>query len=165
MAVRTDTKIAIKRRGEIGEIIGSIRLIKEVHQRYSWELTKKYRMTGQQAGALMVIARYPDISLGELGDRMYLHISTCSGIVDRLERKGYVTRTRSSEDRRVVRLSVTQRGRRMIAKIPVSGFGMLLKGIESMPANEIHRLSEAMSILLKVMKIEGTERKESSHGG
>jgi DNA-binding MarR family transcriptional regulator len=164
MATRGKTEIASERRREIGQIVGSIRLIKDVHQRYSWDLTKKYRMTGQQVGALMVVARYPDISIGELGERMYLHISTCSGIVDRLERKGYLTRRRGAEDRRVVRLSLTPRGRGMIRRVPVSGFGMLMKGIESLPANEIHHISEAMKILLRVMKIEGTERKEASHG-
>jgi MarR family transcriptional regulator, organic hydroperoxide resistance regulator len=164
MVTRAETGNTSLRRREIRQIVSSIRLIKDVHQRYSWELTKKYRMTGQQAGALMIIARYPDISLGELGERMYLHISTCSGIVDRLEGKGYVTRLRSSEDRRVVRLSVTASGRQMVKRVPISGFGTLLKGIESMPANEIHHISEAMRILLRVMKIERTERKETSHG-
>ncbi|MGD1048555.1 MAG: hypothetical protein ABR899_07385, partial [Candidatus Krumholzibacteriaceae bacterium] len=61
-----------ERRREAGQIVKSIRLVKEVHQRYSWELMKKYRMTGQQAGALSIVAHNPGISLGELGGQMYL---------------------------------------------------------------------------------------------
>jgi len=63
-----------------------------------------------------------------------------------------------------VRLGITPRGRGMIGKVPVSGFGLLMRGIESLPASEIHHISEAMRILMRVMKIERTERKETSHG-
>jgi DNA-binding MarR family transcriptional regulator len=164
MATREHRASASRRRLEIGRIISSVRLIKDVHRRYSSNLMKKYRMTGPQAGALMVVARYPDLSLGELGERMHLHISTCSGIVDRLERKGYVVRRRGSEDRRVVRLNATPRGRRMIEKVPISSFGMLIRDIEQLPSSEIHRIHEAITILLMVMKIERPERKEESHG-
>jgi DNA-binding MarR family transcriptional regulator len=164
MATREHRASASRRRLEIGRIISSVRLIKDVHRRYSSNLMKKYRMTGPQAGALMVVARYPDLSLGELGERMHLHISTCSGIVDRLERKGYVVRRRGSEDRRVVRLNATPRGRRMIEKVPISSFGMLIRDIEQLPSSEIHRIHEAITILLRVMKIERPERKEESHG-
>jgi DNA-binding MarR family transcriptional regulator len=164
MVVREKRGPASNRRREISQIVSSVRLIKDVHRRYSANLMKRYRMTGPQAGALLVVARYPDISLGELGERMHLHISTCSGIVDRLERKGYVVRRRSSEDRRVVRLRVTPGGRHMAGRVPISAFGMLIKGIESLPTREIHRICEAMKILLRVMKIERTERKEASHG-
>ena len=153
-----------ERRREAGQIVKSIRLVKEVHQRYSWELMKKYRMTGQQAGALSIVAHQPGISLGELGEHMYLHISTCSGIVDRLEKKGYMTRSRGPEDRRVVRLHVTPRGRQIIRGMPVSGFGLLMRDIHGLPAGDVHKVCGAMKILMKVMKIEWTEEKEVIHG-
>jgi DNA-binding MarR family transcriptional regulator len=164
MATCEQRTSAEARRLEIGRIINSVRIIRDVHRRYSANLMKEYRMTGPQAGALTVIARCPDISLGELGERMHLHISTCSGIVDRLERKGYVVRRRGSDDRRVVRLHVTARGRRMVAKVPISSFGMLVRDIENLPARDVHRIHEAMKILLRVMKLERTERNETSHG-
>ena len=64
------TERTSERRREAGQIVKSIRLVKEVHQRYSWELMKKYRMTGQQAGALSIVAHRPGISLGELGEQL-----------------------------------------------------------------------------------------------
>jgi len=152
-----------RRERETGQIVKSIRLIGNVHRRYSAQLMRKYRMTGQQVGALAILARAPGISLGELGERMYLHISTCSGIVDRLERKGYVERRRDREDRRIVRLYVTPSGRRMAARIPVSGFGILVRDMKRLPAREIHHVCEAMKILLRIMKLELVEEKEGNH--
>jgi len=54
---------------------------------------------------------------------MYLHISTISGIVDRLETGGYLQRRRSTDDRRVVHLRLTEKGKRTILQAPPSGFG------------------------------------------
>jgi DNA-binding MarR family transcriptional regulator len=153
------------RERETGEIVRSIRLIRGAHRRYSAELAKKYRMTGPQVGALAIVAREPGISLGQLAGRMYLHISTCSGIIDRLERKGYLARRRDSGDRRIVRLRLTARGKRMITRIPISGFGMLMRDIRKLPEAEIRRISDAMKILMRVMKLEGIEEKEVAHEG
>jgi hypothetical protein len=64
----------------------------------------------------------------------------------------------------VVRLNATPRGRRMVEKVPISSFGTLIRDIEHLPSSEIHRIHEAIQILLRVMKIERTERIEESHG-
>jgi MarR family transcriptional regulator, negative regulator of the multidrug operon emrRAB len=46
---------------------------------------------------------------------------TASFIIGELERLGYVERTRSSKDKRSVMLSVTQQGRKFLARDPVNG--------------------------------------------
>jgi DNA-binding MarR family transcriptional regulator len=148
---------------EIGLIIGAVRLIKSAHQRYSGELFKKYRLTGQQLGALRITALSPEISLGELSRRMYLHISTCSGIVDRLEKKGYLRRIRSRDDRRVVSLKITRRGGEIIKQTPVSGLGFLIQDIGKLPPDKIHRLCDGMKILMKLMRIE--DKKAAAQSG
>ncbi len=143
------------RRREISRIVNTIRLIKGVHERYSRDLMKRYGITGQQLWALRTVASTPHISLGELSERMYLHISTGSGIVDRLEARRYLVRERSLEDRRVVQLRITPRGRQVVRRVPVTGFLALMQDINRLPSSQIHRLGGAMKILLKVVKIQG----------
>ncbi|KRQ16443.1 MarR family winged helix-turn-helix transcriptional regulator [Bradyrhizobium manausense] len=46
---------------------------------------------------------------------------TASFIIGELERLGYVERTRSSKDKRSVMLSVTQQGKKFLARDPVNG--------------------------------------------
>ena len=145
-----------RKRQEISQIINSIRLIRSINQRSTHALTKDFRITGQQLGALRIVAQTPRISLGELSDRMYLHISTGCGIVDRLEKKGFLTRERSREDRRVVHLKITVSGKEIVDKAPVSGFGMLIQDIGKLPSGEVHQVLGAMKILMKVMKIESS---------
>lgn len=147
-----------RRRRDIRAIVDSIRLLQSVGQRQSGEFVRNYRITGQQLGALRTVMLSPRISLSELSERMFLHISTVSGIVDRLEKRGYVTRERSREDHRVVRLKVTADGRRVIRRTPLAGMGLLIHSIDRLPAGQLRDILKGLKMLLDVMKI------DSKHG-
>jgi DNA-binding MarR family transcriptional regulator len=41
-----------------------------------------------------------------------------TGIVDRLEANGYITRTRSQEDLRIITLTMTNAGEQVLASVP-----------------------------------------------
>ena len=148
------------RRHEIAEIINAVRLLQGISRRQTREFVRKHRITGQQLGALRIIALAPGISLHVLRDRLYLHTSTVCGIVDRLEKKGYVARARRAEDRRVVHLDVTPSGRRVIKKTPLAGMGLLIHTIDQLPAGQLHEIRKGLRLLLKMMKIgNGSRRK------
>ena len=51
------------------------------------------------------------LTMHELGSRLGISASSTSQLIDRLERAGFVERTRESEDRRVVRVTVTPSAR------------------------------------------------------
>ena len=72
-------------------------------------------LTGRQATALWM-TREP-LSMGELSTRMSCDPSSATGIVDRLERKGLVTRAADENDRRAKRVQLTPEGRRLLRRI------------------------------------------------
>ena len=53
--------------------------------------------------------------VSELARRMYLHPATVVGIFTRLESHGLIKRTRSKEDRRVVWVELTLKGKNLVA--------------------------------------------------
>jgi len=54
------------------------------------------------------------MTMGRLADLLGVSLSNASGLIDRLEERGYVERTRVPEDRRIVMVRVTDAGRRLI---------------------------------------------------
>lgn len=52
----------------------------------------------------------------EVADRCYVTPATVTGVVDTLEREGLVTRERGTDDRRVVRVRLTDEGRARLAR-------------------------------------------------
>jgi DNA-binding MarR family transcriptional regulator len=150
--------------GRIEEILRSLRLVKSVHGRHSKDLMRDFNITGTQLGVLRIVGRRGSISIGELSRRIYLHISTVSGIVDRLVGAGYLTRERSPGDRRVVVLELTPRGRDLVKQVPIAAFGFLVEDIESLSPTELRKISDALQILLRVMKIDGAGHPKRAGG-
>jgi DNA-binding MarR family transcriptional regulator len=137
------------------EIVNSIRLLQGISRRQSSEFIRKYRITGPQLGALRLISLSPGISMRRLSEQLYLHTSTVSGIVDRLEKRGYVARLRGEVDRRKVNLHVTSKGKRVINQTPLAGMGLLIFTIDKLPERQLQDILKTFRLLLKIMKIKG----------
>ncbi len=60
-----------------------------------------------------IVASDPGLSQRELADRMGVEGPTMARHLDRLESDGIVTRTRDTQDRRIVRIALTDAGRRL----------------------------------------------------
>jgi len=72
-----------------------------------------------------------------------------TGIIDRMEREGLVVRDRSREDRRVVYIRLTPKGRELAQEIPVEPMEIFKGALESLTAAEVRDL---MRILTKLAK-------------
>jgi len=139
---------------DIAQIMQSLRRIFKAIQLYSEQVLKEYGVTGPQLWALRVIYREGRLSMGELSGRMYLHISTVSGVVDRLEEKGYVERARAPSDRRVVKISLTKEGKRVVQRAPEAAQGKLLHGLESLSRREVKGIHAALEKVVRLMEIQ-----------
>ncbi len=63
--------------------------------------------------ALMLSEKYQTVTMSNLAQGMSVPMSTATGVVDRLVKKGLLERGRSEEDRRVVTVSLTEDGKDM----------------------------------------------------
>ena len=84
----------------------------------SRKITGEYRpflepldLTYTQYIAMMVLWEHDGLSIKALGGILRLDSGTLSPMLKELERKGYVTRTRSEDDERVLTVSLTESGR------------------------------------------------------
>lgn len=83
----------------------------------SREVIKQYRpyldeldLTYTQYIAMMVLWEKKELSVKELGEKLYLDSGTLTPVLKSLEAKGYVVRSRSKEDERVLRIKITEKG-------------------------------------------------------
>ena len=100
----------------ISEIMQSLRRVFKAIHDYSQDVSAKFGITGPQLWALKTIAQDGSLPLGELSRKMCVHPSTISGVIDRLEDKGYVARVRDRDtgDRRVINVELTLKGKRLV---------------------------------------------------
>ncbi|SDB44187.1 DNA-binding transcriptional regulator, MarR family [Ruminococcaceae bacterium FB2012] len=83
----------------------------------SREIIKRYRpfldeleLTYTQYIAMMVFWQEKSINVKELGKKLFLDSGTLTPVLKHLESKHYITRTRSSEDERVLIAAITPEG-------------------------------------------------------
>ncbi len=80
------------------------------------EITRDFGLTTIQYTAISVLARNPGMSSAQLARRSFVSPQACSEIITVLEAKGWVKRTASSENRRMLHIEVTKLGRNVLRK-------------------------------------------------
>ena len=82
---------------------------KEVIRRYK-PFLDPLELTYTQYIALLVLWEVGQITVKELGERLYLDSGTLTPVLKKLEAKGYINRVRSEVDERSVVISLTEVG-------------------------------------------------------
>ncbi|RYY77360.1 MAG: MarR family transcriptional regulator [Gammaproteobacteria bacterium] len=83
-------------------------------------------------------------------------------MVDLLESRGFVERERSLEDRRVVKLRITESGRAKLAELTPPLIMNLNKALEPLSADEFAELNRLLGKLKKCFEQASTSSKEAS---
>lgn len=132
-------------------IIDNIRRVFQAVNEYSKKAERETGLTGPQLWAIKVLAEEAPLKVSQLARRMYLHPATVVGILDRLEGRELVTRTRSTEDRRVVKIELTERGRELVTQSPEVAQGLLVKGLETLPQDKLSHLEDGLEQLVSIL--------------
>ena len=85
--------------------------------------------------------------IGELAQHLRLHVSTVTGIVDRLAERGLVERCDDPADRRGVYVRQTPAGAQAIRPVYASGRETLRSRLRDLPDDELHRIYDGLAAL------------------
>jgi len=146
--------VQIGRDRAILETMQSLRRIFKATQNYSQEIYREFGVTGPQLWALKTISQNKDLSLKELGEAMYLHPSSMTGLIDRLEKRGFALRKRDERDRRVVKIRLTPKGTGLVKKSPNPIQGKLIHGLKNLKRGKLNSIFSSTRKLVEIMEAE-----------
>ena len=92
------------------------RVMRRVYEHYESRLAP-YSLTTPQYMVFMALYASDGITIGELGQRVALDGSTITGILDRMEKNGYVERRPNAGDRRSALVFLTDKARQIAPQI------------------------------------------------
>lgn len=141
----------------LSKIMQSLRRIFKAIKDYSHKVLKKYGITGPQLWVLKTISLSGSPSLGDLGRKMYLRPSTITGLIDVLERKGDVVRLRDQEDRRVVKVKLTPKGKRLARRTPNPVQGKMIYGLRGLKKEELNLIYNSVQKLVEIMEAQNAK--------
>lgn len=90
-----------------------------------------------------------ELTLKELAERIALSLPAASRTIDDLVRRGFVERHEDEDDRRMKRVSVTDRGRYVIRKLNSARLNGLEQFAQTLNDDERRALGDALQVLLR----------------
>jgi DNA-binding MarR family transcriptional regulator len=136
------------------KIFLDLRNISHISSMYSKYLQQNLNITTAQLLFLRVLYSHDGLSAGEIGKRIFIRPGTITGIVDRLEAKGLVTRVRATLDRRVVHIHITGAGRRMVEAAPMPIQSRLAANLKRLSSGEVENITRTLDRLIELMQAE-----------
>jgi MarR family transcriptional regulator, organic hydroperoxide resistance regulator len=137
-----DTRDSAKR--DVDRILEAAVYLYSEGRRATKEVARHLGLTGPQVTAIKMLEAFGDLSLSELSEHMSAHNSTITGVVDRMAKGGLVERVRSTEDRRVVRIRLTERGEALARSVPVTSMEVFAKALASLTHEERRALRQVL---------------------
>lgn len=101
---------------QFDEVLIAIRRIIRAIDLQSRKLVQSHGLTGPQALVLKEAGRGRPLTAGELATQVSLSQATITDIVKRLEGRELLVRERSSDDKRQIIITLTEKGRALIAR-------------------------------------------------
>ena len=98
----------------------SVRLLAECLQgfeRLTGEAVRRCGLTHAQFDIIATLGNTPGMTYKELGDKTLITKGTLTGVIDRLDSKGLVERSRSREDKRSFSVRLTAQGEQVFAAV------------------------------------------------
>src|SRR5512140_1324436 len=97
-----------------------------------------------QLFALQQLANAPGSSVNDLAARTFTHQSSVSVVVQRLVQRRLVQKVTAKEDRRRVRLALTESGRTVLRRSPEPVQDKLIAGLAALPEDRRHLVADAL---------------------
>jgi MarR family transcriptional regulator, organic hydroperoxide resistance regulator len=127
-------------------IYGSVRL----HFR---EIEQTCGVTGSQLWIMQEIANTPDIGVSELAERLSIHQSTCSQLVEKLVARKLVIKERSKKDQRRVGLCLTGEAVKLMKQAPGPAEGILPEALSSLSPEIMQALNKSLEQVIEQLKV------------
>jgi MarR family transcriptional regulator, organic hydroperoxide resistance regulator len=134
---------------DAARVVDCLRQLFKAIQEHSKAILGETGMSGPQVWALTILKREPELSLGDLAERLFAHPSTVSGIVDRLEARGAVRRVTDPDDARGLRLSLTPTGRRLLRTSPPPFQHGLQRALKTLPGARLLSLRRSLEHVVR----------------
>lgn len=122
-------------------------VIRSAAQHSSW-IDKQCGVNGAQLWIMQELKDDGELRVGELTARLAIHQTTTSNLVDDLEKRGFVTKARSSKDQRVVTVKLTKQGKTTLTKGPKPGRGLLAEALRQLERPQLNALDVGLQGLL-----------------
>lgn len=115
-------------------------------------MSARIGVTSPQRLALRIIHTQPGISSGEVADKLFLDPSTLTGVLQRLETRGLLTRKKDKADARRTLLSVTAEGKALLGQSEHTVEAVVREALGSEKARSVRKVTALLANITEKLK-------------
>lgn len=110
-------------------------------------------ITGSQLWILQEVSRTPDLGVSELAERLSIHQSTCSQLVEKLVARGLIIKERSKIDQRRVGLNLSKEASGILKIAPGPAEGLLPEALLALSESALSSLDDSLVELIGELRV------------
>lgn len=134
-------------------ILKNLRIIFRSAQAHSRWVEKESGLSAAQLWMMWELFNEPGLTVSGLAKVLSIHQSTCSNMLDKIQKKNLVYRERSTTDQRVVSLYLTESGSSLLAKAPRPAQGALTDVLLRLPDEVLFELESGLNQFVDALKV------------
>ncbi len=135
------------------QVLKKFRLIFGSVRQHFRQVEHSCGVSGSQLWLLQEVVHTPGVGVSELAERLSIHQSTCSQLVEKLVARGYVRKERSQADLRRVGLVPGPAAETTLAQVPGPVEGILPEALLALPDATLNRLDASLSEVIGQLRM------------
>lgn len=147
MPRQTSKRAASGAHDDMSSAVSSIRRIVRFLRLASHRTQSDAGISAAQLFVLQQLGPGGELSLNELAERTVTDRSSVAGVVERLQRRGLVSRAPDPTDRRRAAIRITSAGRRLLRRAPTAPTTALVSALRQLNSRELIALAKSLSRL------------------
>jgi DNA-binding MarR family transcriptional regulator len=149
----------------IREIIELQRQVDRTRRQYQIDVWMGLQLTIGQLKSLFFINNQGSTNVGKLAAALGVTPTNTTGIVDRLVKKGLVSRTEDAQDRRMLLLRATKKGEELVASLRERKRSHMSEILAYMNMDELATLAQGFASLVNAMRLHEQGNKDFTSAG
>jgi len=134
-------------------ILQDVRILFRTIQTHSRKVEASCGIGDSKLWLLWEISHNPSARVSDLARKLGVHVSTCSNLLDALQKHGLIQRGRGEQDQRQVKVRLTTAGEQLLASAPKPAQGALNAALGRMELIELQNLHTSLTLLVQQLGV------------
>lgn len=134
------------------QVLKKFRIIYGAVRQHFRDVEKTCGVSGSQLWIMQEITNTDGIGVSELAERLSIHQSTCSQLVEKLVARKLIIKERSKEDQRRVGLRLSNAAVKLIRNAPGPAEGVLPEALSALSAESMQSLDLALEKVVQQLQ-------------
>ncbi len=139
------------------QVFHQLLALMRLQRQYARKIVDEQGIKPRDMSVLRFLSENDDVTVSQVQEYIHHSPSTTSTMLSKLGKDGYVTRTRSERDNRVVLVDITDKGRALLTGTPLGGLPLLRRELQALSPERLEEMRDVLAEIQQLMTGEVAE--------